>query len=440
MSIHEMIDLFEKKVDWISKNKKEKTKLYGAKLMLKYYQMLQEGLEQGKPIAWISLAFPVEILYAMDIMPLCTEQYAIQTVVSSNRYDLLDKGFSIGFNQEGCSNHPATIGMALENLMPPPDLLLCSGPSPCDSSNMMFEVLSDMYSKPVFYLNHPYDPDENTLKHYLSELESMVAFLRKTTGHDLDEDKLRALLENSQKITRYLRLTHHQLRKKVPCPMPSRLAQDGWGYRVTCEGLPETVEYFRVEYEEIKERADRGEGVVPEEKFRVIMNGAYPFWDMKLFDYMEEKYGAVVVCDWNNMFDYLATPDDLSDPLKALAIKNQAGTTIEFNTFPRVLGEAIPRVGKETKVNASIFFAALGCIVNTGYIKQAIDIIKEELGVPTAIIDTDVLNPTVVSRSQMRAVVDEYFQMLGAEKPLGAPVVSHLGSGEEEGVDMVSPR
>lgn len=40
---------------------------------------------------------------------------------------------------------------------------------------------------------------------------------------------------------------------------------------------------------------------------------------MKMFDYLEQTHKAIVVVDWNNLIDYLVTPDDLSDPLRALA-------------------------------------------------------------------------------------------------------------------------
>lgn len=411
MRVEEMIGMFEERLAWVQKNRPQKSKLYATEVMLQYLRRVARAKEEGKPLAWISLAFPVELLHAMDVVPFCPEQYAIQCIVSLKKYEYFELGWGYGFNREACSSHPATIGMTLSGKLPQPDLLLCSGPSPCDSSNMMFEVLSDLIQCPTFYLSHPYGSSEGKVEHYLKELESLIAFIELHTDCRFrDEGRLRALLENCKLITRYDQATQ-KLRKRVPCPMHGKTAGEGWGYRTMSEGLPETVGYFQALYEEVKEVADRGEGAIPEERYRVMVNGVAPFWGMKLFDWMEEKYKAIVVSDWGNLLSYMVTPEDTSDPLRCLAQKAHTGSTLEFAPYTDTLEESIPRVAQEAQVNASLFFAHFGCIVNCGYVRQVMDDLKV-VGVPTAVMDVDACNPLVVSEAQLRVKIDEYFQML----------------------------
>jgi hypothetical protein len=243
-------------------------------------------------------------------------------------------------------------------------------------------------------------------------LESLIGFIEENTDCRFqNEEKLRALLENSKLITKYDQGTQ-KLRKRVPCPMHGKVAGEGWGYRTMSEGLPETVNYFQSLYEEVKEVADRGEGAIAEERYRIMVNGVPPFWGTKLFDWMEEKYKAIVVADWGNLLEYMITPEDTSDPLYCLAHKAHTGSTLEFATYKDTLEDSIPRVAKEAQVNASLFFAHFGCIVNCGYVRQVMDDLKEKVGIPTAVLDVDACNPLVVSEAQLKVKIDEYFQML----------------------------
>lgn len=95
-------------------------------------------------------------------------------------------------------------------------------------------------------------------------------------------------------------------------------------------------------------------------------------------------------------------------------------------------------VAAEARVNTSIFMTHFGCIVNCGYVRQVVDDLREQLGVPTAVIDIDAMNPLVFSWAQIKNNLDEYFAML-EQQNAGKPSIwareetAEAPKGEPEG-------
>ena len=411
-----MIERFQKRLEWQEAHGRPHSKLIYTQCMMDYYTRVKEAQEQGKPLAITSILFYPEILLSMGVVTFAAEQYAIQLIASGLGLDYIDKGEAYGFPKEGCSPQKATIGLALEGILPKPDFIVATAQSPCDSSAVMIENLVHIYQSPIYFLNLPYRYDDAGMRALKAELEDLITFVEGQTGLKYDPEKLREFLNNSKEAHDYY-LKAHALRARVPTPLGGRDSFSSFGIRMFSEGMPETVEFMKAYYEETLEKAEQGEGAVPNERFRVLVNGAYPFWDMPIFDWMEKEFGAVLVSDLHTRF--LSTPVDTSgDPLEALARKaliSNMGARAFCAPYTERSIELAERA-KEYGCNASIYFANFGCKQGCGLIRVVSDAVREYLGVPTVIVEDDAGDPRIVSDAQMKATLAEYFKMLAAQR------------------------
>jgi benzoyl-CoA reductase/2-hydroxyglutaryl-CoA dehydratase subunit BcrC/BadD/HgdB len=166
----------------------------------------------------------------------------------------------------------------------------------CDGSYKSGDLLRHLYGIPGFVLDRPYRYDESDARYYAQELEELVGFLEGVTGRKLDWDRLARSMECSRRMTE-LHQEIYRLRRSVPCPAPNRLGTQlmflGWLYM----GTPQGVEFFETVLAELQERVDRGQGYVPQERFRLLNIFPPPGHKMKLLDWMEREHGAVVAAD-----------------------------------------------------------------------------------------------------------------------------------------------
>lgn len=416
MRIEDFLESFDKRVEYIRRFNIPQSTEYYFDIMRNYYLKVINAKRENRPLAWVSVMSPVELFHAMDIVPFVADTYAISVTAmlyfKGDTCKYFDIGDAYGFPQEACSPHRVCVGMAKEGILPPPDLMYSSTPLPCDSAVMLFDVLSNMYKCPTFFLNFEYRHHDDTLDHLKHELMDLITFLEETTGKKLDYERLKEVLEISRIANNFCN-DIHQLRRRVPCPLRPRDAWNSFGIRVTSEGLPETIKFFETQYQEVKGRVDRQEGVIPEERHRLVVNGAYPFFYMDLLDWMQEEYKAIIVADLFNSYpmEWLGNP--ISDPIDFLAKKTLAFLGLEslFGTVEDVI-DKLAESWRTANLDGSIYFTHFGCKQGCGINKIIRDKIMEKIGLPTLILDMDIGDPKVTSAAKMKSRLDEYLQML----------------------------
>lgn len=412
--LKQVVEAYEQRLQQKRARPTTRSSELGTQIMLDYFQRVHRAQEEGKPLAWVSFGVPVEIFYAMDIVPFLVEQFAITVVVQGFRegkgFEYFDYGIGTGFSKEACTAHIVPVGMAKAGVLPPPDVAVCSS-VPCDSSLMTFEVLTDMYRCPSFWLDYPYrERNGREIDYFRQEFADLIAFLEEHTGRKLDPDRLRETLEISRETNEiYARIL--ELRKTVPAPFGGR---EGWNIIMNIryvDGLPGTLEYFKAFYQETQEKIARGEGHLSDERHRLIWVGGYPFFFMRVIDWVEEQYGAVVVGEAQNSVKHLVG-GDTSDPLEFLARKAAGfGIWRVFRDFGTIAPELVEQA-KALKADGAIYFASAGCKQGCGITRLLRDTWGEAAGVPTLILDGDILDPRVTSVAQIQAQLQKFFAML----------------------------
>ena len=91
---------------------------------------------------------------------------------------------------------------------------------PCDGVTSLHEVMrchKDWRDVPMFAPDPPYFDDERSIDYFANELREMVVFLEKHTGHKLEMDRLREVVEESNRQYE-LWLEYSELRRSIPCP------------------------------------------------------------------------------------------------------------------------------------------------------------------------------------------------------------------------------
>ncbi|MBI1987145.1 MAG: 2-hydroxyacyl-CoA dehydratase [Nitrospinae bacterium] len=408
---------FEQRLNYRRAHPAAKSKELYVQAMKDYFEMVLRAKEEGKHLAWTSFAVPVELFYAMDTVPFLVEQFCItdlvQRIAQGQGLEYFDIGAGTGFSTETCSPHLATVGMAKDGALPKPDFIIGAN-SPCDSGLVAFYVLNSLYQCPSFYLDYPYLAGEEAIRYFKRDLERMVKFLEEQTGKKMDYDRLREVMKSSGKAHNdYLKTM--QLRKATPAPFGGREAFSLMTIKIYTEGLPQTTEFFETLYRENQEKVDRGEGVLADERHRIAWFGGYPFFFTRITDWMEENFQTVVVGDGLCLIPN--TPvEDLSDPLECLARKNMGASYWKITRSFCHVAEDLGDLSKEFGIDGAVFFASLGCKQNGGQMRMFQDVWREKLGIPTLILDGDVMDPRVVSAEQMKVRLREFFPLLETSK------------------------
>lgn len=417
MRLEEFLEVFDQRAERIKTQFKvpKSVETYFS-CMRDYYVGIMNAKKEGKPLAWVSIIAPMEIFYAMDIVPFAIDPYAI--TVSAFAYykkedcKYFDIGDSYGYPSDACSPHRACVGLALDGVLPTPDVIYAPTPMPCDSAVAVFDVLADITKAPSYFANYEYRRSEQGVEHLKNEFYGLVEFLEKHTGKKLNEDKLREIVKNSTEAVN-LMLDLQQLRKKKPCPLRARDAFNSFGMRIAGLGRPEALEYYKIQMEEVMGRVEHGEGALKEEQHRLVASGAYPFFAMEVIDWIQEEFNAIFVADFLNCRPYQKIEEEMTDPIEYLAKRNLKAFGVETNYGPCdiIIDEIVENI-KEADVDGSFYFTHFGCKQACGLQKIYRDRILNEVGIPTAFIDMDISDPKIVSVDHMKRKIADYMSML----------------------------
>ena len=375
-----------------------------------YFKRVRDAIKDKKEIVAHCTFIPPEIFYAMDMVPiLLVSSSGAMTVCSRNYEDALDSCHQYGVSMETCSAHKMQIAHFIEGWFPRPELVVHMGTG-CDAFSASSHISAELYGCPDFYVDVPYEYDERGLAYLTGELERLVAFVEELTGRKMDWKRLEKIVEKTAIMTDlYLELA--DLRKVVPSPMESRRAwQSYWMYWINA-GTPEGVKWFEIVRDEVKDRVKRGVGAIPNEKFRLLDLFMPPQYSYRLQDWMAREYGALFVNE-SFIFQWGDEALDPSKPLEALAMRYFMApvTRCVLGAGRHFLEDAVKQA-REYRADGAVFWAQNAC-GQTGIIRSLKDALDEEAGVPTLVIDCDIMDPSFVTVDEMKQNLSDFFTML----------------------------
>jgi benzoyl-CoA reductase subunit B len=360
-----------------------------------FYETAHKAKEEGKLVAWVASTFPVEILLAMDLIPVWPENYASLCAARRVSVPLCELSERQGFSKDICSYARCVLGSLFdgENLpeggIPKPDVLVASTCA-CDTHLKWFQIASRLFKKPLLLLDVPYNVEganpenlkDHYIQHYVSQLKDLVCILEMHSGIKLDGDQLRKTMELSNRASE-LWLEIQNYRKNIPAPMGAREAFSAVYFILCASGTEQAVDFYERLCNELEEKVKQGVGVVEDEKYRLVWDNLPLWFNLQIFQYLR-GFGAVVVAE---TFSHVwAGSVDPSKPYESLARKhlsNMSNCTIERRI------ELIAGLVRDFRANGVILPTNWGCRMMTigeTIVKKRI---HEMTGVSSLILDVD---------------------------------------------------
>ncbi|MBI4774491.1 MAG: 2-hydroxyacyl-CoA dehydratase [Deltaproteobacteria bacterium] len=385
--------------------------------IMKYVDWANARLDEGKPACYHYFPISVEIMLALDVVPICYEVVCGLTsaLYTDGAEEGVDRIEAEGYPDHLCSTQKGTAGFLLMGVVPHPDLLIKTA-TPCDASNRLYEWTSHKFDTPLVVVETPYYRNERGQKYMLGEIKRMIEQLEKLTGNTLDEDKLREYIGYGNQAMEYI-LKTQELKKRRPCP------DTGWHRPadtifMTQIGTPMGAAYFKALYEDVKARADRGEGVIPEGKKerRVTYGYTWECYDLPFFDWLEEEHGVSYITDTLTYFPPdvgLVDTTSMDTILEGLAWRTmQMPMGRQTMGFSDIWINDFVHVVKNFKADALILGGHMACKHFWALNKLLSDKVKEETGVPTLRFEMDMFDKRFTPPAELRRIMNEFFTTL----------------------------
>jgi len=380
------------------------------KLASQHYLGAHEAKRMGKPVTWMTGYDPVELLYAMDIAVVYPENYSALCAVTQVAPKFIEKCESLGYSRDLCSYARNTIGTTFSQDAPfgglaPPDFLVVARKF-CKTHIKWWQVLSRRFNCPLFIIDAPYitgKVEDYHIDHYLAQLEELIAFLEKQTGKKMDYDKLAEVVKLSDRASA-LWDEIMEMRKNVPCPVGAADILSCMFGIVTLPGTRTAVEFYERLRDEVKERVKNKIGTVPVERFRLTWDNIVMWYNVGLTNYFQ-KYGAVFVFEGYTMV--WSGRLDPQKPLESLA-KKYLTPFIELNNRAWSMVELC----KQYKVDGAVMHSNRSCKFLSLLQYELKDILMEELGIPSLILEGDHCDGRAYSDAQIRTRIDAFMELL----------------------------
>jgi benzoyl-CoA reductase/2-hydroxyglutaryl-CoA dehydratase subunit BcrC/BadD/HgdB len=385
-------------------------------LSLRYWEQARRAHEEGKPLVAHSACVPPELFYAMDVVPIHIEAMAnVLMAVLKEHESFLSLGKAYGLGPEVCSTHRGVAALYSQDWAPRADLVMWSN-QVCDNTVKGVEMVLGHTGAPGMFFDVPFRRTKETEQYLSQELEEAASFIADRLGRKLDLGRLAEALENSRQMVQ-LNAEICRLRQAVPTPAPNRLGYMLHTIDFYWTGTPEGVEFYRAARDELKERADRGQGYAPQENLRLLSIFQPMAYSWKMLDWMEREHGACFISEpFMNTWGDIEW--DFSQPLITLARRLYAHPTTFSMHGPASDGlvDMVVKEAQDSRVDGAIYWAHTGCRQACAAMRMLKDVLNRRAEIPMLSVDIDLNDPTFAPEDDMKNKLEGFFEMLEERK------------------------
>ena len=410
-----------------------------------------EAKEQGKTVAYtfINCAYD-EIIRAMDIVPMWTENYAGICGAKRDAQRFLERAEAEDLSRSLCTYALCGLGFDAwrEELgeMPPdspwggqvrPDLMLGSGQMICDPRNKWYQAAQHyMPDVPMYDLGLPYPLYEEDydyeevqgyyVKYIVEQLRGLVEFLEYHTGRKMDWSRLSELIDLTDRTWNMV-IDAYELRKAIPCPMDTGDAMNTMVPLTFMMGTQQGYVFFEDLYEELSQKITNGEGVVENEKYRLLWGGGLPSWfALTDFNYFNSK-GAVFPAETTYriieaVYNFDIDLSKISEPLEHIAWRWVKNWTYWHDKARKRPGshpdvERLIHYIEEYKIDGVVMHEAYSCRSwHVGLIWELNMLKKIYRDIPSLILESDIIDISSYNEADTRMRIDTFIDVLEARK------------------------
>lgn len=408
----------------------------GNRLFRAWFDELTTATERDQKVAYVfvmgSLA---ELMRAFDLSLVLPEINSLQTAVRHVSESYIAQAEDYGYASDVCGYVKADVGLQLRGgehpmgQIPRPNIAIFTGA--CNTYIKWAEIWERMYHIPIFTLDVPgpraagqlpgrgHVDFENDLRYVAGQIDELISICEDLTGKRLDVDKLQEAMSYANTMTRHWKEVL-ELNKSRPAVFNA--VSDGTAYLGVVNsfrGRPEGARFFEQLVEELEYKAANGIGTTHDERHRLALVGVpcYPIY--RRFNEMFNERGGVFVGSsytwfasggWSSGFEY-----DLEHPLASLAegvlVSVRASMNAMFHT-DRLLADMAEPYG----IDGIVYHAIKSCRTVSAGMADSRRAVMEQADVGTLLIDSDHMDPRVVSEAQLKNRVDAFFEGLETRK------------------------
>jgi len=391
--------------------------------MTEWMMQLKEATCTPTPSAYMMISGNcVEILRCFDILPVFPEINALQLAIRKKSLPYIIKSEEIGYASDNCAYVKADIGYTLcggvgENgNIPKPSMIVCNFVG-CNVYIKWFEHCAQMLDVPMVMLDIPFlredKPSREDVQYVLCQLRELITHCEQLTGKKFDIDRLREILKYSARAERGWSRAK-ELCKNRPAPFDSYFDSiNMMGPINALRGTKEAADFFDDAVKEYEGKVARGEGVLDEEQFRIVIEGPPPYPYYRNFRNLFESWGAVAVQStystvggtWE--FGFRHDPDH---PLESIAEQMMMHNLCNRSMVKRY--EQIRTYVEDWHADALVIHSIKSCRLFSAGQGDMREYFTKELGVPTLMVESDLEDPRYYAEAQIKNRIDAFFESL----------------------------
>jgi benzoyl-CoA reductase/2-hydroxyglutaryl-CoA dehydratase subunit BcrC/BadD/HgdB len=311
-----------------------------------------------------------------------------------------------------CAFNKTGIGLAISQDIPKPDAVIYTT-TPCDSARIAYPLIAEYLNVPHFCIDTPFEENERGYEYIAHEIREAISFLEGVTGKKLDWDGLaKAIVYSNQAYELIDQIG--ELRKAIPCPLPSRLLVLN-GIFLSMIGGPELVDFLRAQYNAGREKVEKKEGHLAEEKIRIAWIQNPIAFDLGILDWMEKEFGAIVTMDAFGFRESwpIEDPSNEIEVFKGLAKRLLRIPMIHGSSGPAEFWmESVKEIVREYKCDAAIFAGHVGCKHTWAVGKLIKDMIYDQFRIPTLVFDVDALDPRYTGSETIKSRIKNFIEII----------------------------
>ncbi|MDT8369581.1 MAG: 2-hydroxyacyl-CoA dehydratase family protein [Longimicrobiales bacterium] len=413
----------------------------GRRLFDAWYAELTDAAERGVPAAYVFvMGSLVELLRVFDLPVVFPEINSLQTAVRKVSDGYLSEAEDHGFSPDVCGYVKADYALQLRGgehprgRIPPPAIAVLT--NACNTYIKWAEIWERLHDIPVATIDVPMTrgstryplvksstaDDDRDRRYIRGQLEELIELLESVTGRPFDEDRLRDTLRWTNEMGHAYRRVL-ELNRSRPAVFDAVMEGTIFlGVANAHRGTEAGARYFQELVEEMEHRVERGIsalGEATEERYRLAFVGVpcYPIFSD--FQRLFSDWGGVFVGSSYLWFASgglnLEHEYDLEHPLDALADGVLAGVRMATDSMI-FQDDALLRSIEEYGLDGVVYHPVKSCrTVSTGLASSRKRILEESDAL-ALYIESDMMDPRVVSVAQLKNRIDAFFEGLDSRK------------------------
>ena len=410
----------QKRIDRITTNP-DATKIKANKLLYE----LERDLRIAQLDAWKTGNKPLinsdhlpPLVYAMGGIGLDMTGAADRTMLATEYFNVLR---SNNFPDDACDRTIVIIALTVSKNFPPPNFVISTSFA-CPMECVSPKAIGEYYNLPIFHVDTTLETSDDALTYVADQIGELIEYAEaKVPGIKYSEERLLFAFEQDT-IAHECAKQIHKLRKRVPCPLAG---QDAFRLPRIPSMYPDPkkgAEYWKQFAEELHERAEKGYGVLEDEKLRFLWAVTGPFY-FNPFDLLAKRGVAVPALQFGVMSRWFGAEyglfGDETEYGRKLNPLEEMARFLNGNTWAGLGNrwvDSTVNMARDLKCDGIIYFLQLGCSASGGVSRLVAEKAERELGIPTLMLEGRQLDPFYKSQQESEEEMNAFIDLCLSKK------------------------